>query len=587
MRRWKTAMPCLWAILTMIVGVWPFAPAAHAQGSRKDDVVFNSRGVPLAGASVRVCAMPATGQPCSPLALIYSDAALTQALPNPTAADGLGNYTFYAAPGRYMVEISGPGIATRQIPDVILPSDPTAPSFSSLASTGGISAFSLSLTGNLTVNGNTTVAGSLGSGTLNLTNQFTPPGAAGAGTVNLYTKSADKRLYYKDDSGTEIGPIASTTGVQVNVSNTFTAQQNFDANTAYKGPNPWFDITRYGGVASTQSTTGGMTGGSATLTLAGARDFANGQGIVVWGAGGAPALSTPTAVAVSPQYISGGSTTYSYKIACEDFAGGITAASSAGSSTTGAALLGVQNAISITSAVRAGGVVTVTTAANHTFSTGMPVNLAGVSDPTMNGTVIVASTPTSTTFTFSQATAPNSSAASGSVQGIAYNKVTWSSADLNANTVLRCWIYRNNALAGVAPGEDNYFEDYGAGIGNQPGYVPATPPSSAVPGYLATTISSGGGTTTLTLAANAATAVSGANVYHDNVPALAAAANAASATGRTGTVYIPNLNTVTPYLINSSWRTAGVRYVIAGGLSVVQPILPASGATFEGWPGTA
>src|SRR5207249_6311354 len=114
----------------------------HAQGTRKDDIVFNSRGVPLAGASVRVCTMPATGQPCAPLALIYSDAALTQALANPTSSDGLGNYHFYAAPGKYMIEISGPGITTRQIPNVILPSDPTAPNFSSVSRTGAINAFS-------------------------------------------------------------------------------------------------------------------------------------------------------------------------------------------------------------------------------------------------------------------------------------------------------------------------------------------------------------------------------------------------------------------------------------------------------------
>src|SRR4029077_17296956 len=136
--------------------------------TRKDDIVFNSRGIPLAGATVRVCAMPASGQPCTPLALIYSDSALTQALANPTTSDGLGNYYFYAAPGKYMIEISGPAITTKQIPDVIISPDPSAPNFSSK-----ISAFSLTLSGNLTVNGNTTVAGNLASGTLNLTNQST------------------------------------------------------------------------------------------------------------------------------------------------------------------------------------------------------------------------------------------------------------------------------------------------------------------------------------------------------------------------------------------------------------------------------
>ena len=134
---------------------------ARAQGSRKDDVVFNAQGRPMAGATVRVCTSAATGQPCSPLALIYSDAALTQALANPTTTDGLGNYTFYAAPGRYEVEISGPSITTKQLPNVILPSDPTAPTFTTVTTTSGISAFSLSLSGNLTVNGSAAVTGSL------------------------------------------------------------------------------------------------------------------------------------------------------------------------------------------------------------------------------------------------------------------------------------------------------------------------------------------------------------------------------------------------------------------------------------------
>src|SRR6266702_2937726 len=158
-KRAKT-MSFLWALLALTLHVVPGAVVpAHAQGSRKDDIVFNSRGIPLAGATVRVCAMPASGQPCAPLALIYSDPGLTQALANPTASDGLGNYFFYAAPGKYEIEISGPGITTKQLPNVILPNDPSAPAFNSLSTTGAISAFSLNLTGNLTVNGSTPVLG--------------------------------------------------------------------------------------------------------------------------------------------------------------------------------------------------------------------------------------------------------------------------------------------------------------------------------------------------------------------------------------------------------------------------------------------
>jgi len=37
------------------------ASGTYAQGSRKDDVVFNAQGRPMAGATVRVCTSAATG----------------------------------------------------------------------------------------------------------------------------------------------------------------------------------------------------------------------------------------------------------------------------------------------------------------------------------------------------------------------------------------------------------------------------------------------------------------------------------------------------------------------------------------------
>ena len=281
-----------------------YIPSAQAQGSRKDDIVFNSRGIPLAGATVRVCTMPASGQPCTPLAQIYSDAALTQAIANPMTTDGLGNYSFFAAPGTYEIEISGPGITTKQLPSVILPGDPSNPSFS---------------------------------GAINLTNQTTSPGAPRSGTVNLYTKNADKRLYYKDDTGTEIGPIASSSGAQTNSVNVFTATQNFDSDLETKGPNPTFSLSRYGGYSSPTSTppstTGSISASSTTLTLAAAQDFANGQGIVVYKAGPSPTVTTPGQPTVTPTNLLNGTTTWNYKAVAEDRNGALTAAGTAGTTT--------------------------------------------------------------------------------------------------------------------------------------------------------------------------------------------------------------------------------------------------------------
>ena len=234
----KLLPSALFAILAIAV----FPGISRAQGSRKDDIVFNAQGRPMAGATVRICSSGATGQPCSPLASIYSDAALTQALANPLSADGLGNYTFYAAPGRYEIEISGPGITTKQLPNVILPSDPSTPTFTSVTTTSGISAFSLSLAGNLTVSGSAAVTGSL-----------TVGGA----------------------------PVPST-----NADNQWAANQRFG------GPIPWRDFTKYmpaGGCSSNNTNdppaTGTISSGSSSLTVSTAADFKNGCGVAVIGAG--------------------------------------------------------------------------------------------------------------------------------------------------------------------------------------------------------------------------------------------------------------------------------------------------------------
>jgi len=546
-KRAKT-MTFLWAFVALALHVWPGGVApTNAQGSRKDDIVFNTRGIPLAGATIRVCAMPASGQPCTPLALIYSDPALTQALANPTTTDGLGNYSFYAAPGKYEIEVSGPGITTKQLPNVILPNDPSSPTFSSVNSSGAISAFSLSLTGNLTVNGNTTVVGNLASGTLNLSNQSTPPGAANSGTVNLYTKTADKRLYYKDDTGTEIGPIASGSGAQTNVPNTFTAPQNFDANFEAKGPNPYFSLARYGGYGSSTNPaptiTCSINSSSTTLTCpGGSGDFLNGHGVVIPKAGAATTLTTPGQATVTPTYLLNGTATYTYQVIAEDRQGGLTAASIVGQTTTGASTLGANN-ITFASCVRTNGVATYTSSVAHNLQAGAQVNISGFSGGVFdfcNGVKTIAST-TSTTFTTNDGSLPNETNNTGSpvVTAIACNTLSFASGSFSGINTIHYWIYRNGALAGVAAGIDPWFQDCGSNVNTAPSYVPSTPPGAAQPGYLASTIVSGAGTTSLTLANAAASTVSNTSVLHDNSLNLKAAIQAAYTAGG-GAVYISN-----------------------------------------------
>ena len=147
----------------LVAGMLAGAAALHAQGTRKDDIVLSPRGTPVAGATVAVCTQPAntTTKPCTPLASLYSNSALTLSIANPITADGLGNYHFYAAPGKYTLQISGSQLSTTVIPDVMLPNDPMNPTVTTVTSTGAISALSMALSGNLTVGGSVSVTGTL------------------------------------------------------------------------------------------------------------------------------------------------------------------------------------------------------------------------------------------------------------------------------------------------------------------------------------------------------------------------------------------------------------------------------------------
>lgn len=85
-------------------------------GVRYDNIVLRDNGRPAASAQIRVCTDASTGFPCTPLASIYSDQALTVPIVGSIiTADGLGNFYFYAAPAEYTLEVSGPGIAVTRV----------------------------------------------------------------------------------------------------------------------------------------------------------------------------------------------------------------------------------------------------------------------------------------------------------------------------------------------------------------------------------------------------------------------------------------------------------------------------------------
>ncbi|HTW24039.1 MAG TPA: hypothetical protein VMD78_10595 [Candidatus Baltobacteraceae bacterium] len=211
------------------------ASPASAQGSRKDDVVLGPSGHPVAGATITVCQATATGTPCSPLATIYTDATLTTTSPNPFQSDGIGNYHFYAPAGRYLLQISSPQInGTVTYPDVILPAD-----VSSTGTGNNISAFGLTLGGNLSVAGNAAVSGTLTATNFN-------PGAFTPSTLQV------------------------------------------SGNGCFGGPRPYIDVTcpAYGarGDSGAITTTGSITAGSNQLTVPSGAIWNVNNGLVIAGA---------------------------------------------------------------------------------------------------------------------------------------------------------------------------------------------------------------------------------------------------------------------------------------------------------------
>jgi hypothetical protein len=98
-----------------------------------DSMLLDS-GMPAVGVSVTVTAFGGGA------VTIYSDNGATPRA-NPITTDANGYFEFYAADGRYTIQISGASITTRTITDILLedPADGNAVLFSTLTATGQVS----------------------------------------------------------------------------------------------------------------------------------------------------------------------------------------------------------------------------------------------------------------------------------------------------------------------------------------------------------------------------------------------------------------------------------------------------------------
>jgi len=486
------------------------------------------------------------------------------------------------------------------------------------------------------------------------------------------------------DDRTPFTTGTSSSGGGVNIlplNNKFTGTNSFGQNVAFKGPNPYYDLTAIGlytgsGGAIACSTTAGST----TVNCPGGiGDFAVGQGIEIplagiastfnaWGvspiigfsrdnniarysmnangvavpganqtvtitglsngafngtftvtgndgdfghfsaanpgsgvgttssAGTATLTSAP--VVVTPQGVLG-STTYNYKIVLRGYQGQLSVASTAGTTTTGAAALGV-NTVNVTSCARSGGLATCTTAAAHGFQAGVPVDLEGTTQfgsiaNQYNGAHIIASTPSRRVFTFWQIDQGNDSSTDtgGTAKVVAKNMVQW---DMVPYTVLQSIVYRSigagaYSIVGIVEGMDGAFVDWGLGAPVAPRYIPTTPPRSATNGILATTITNISGTTLTVANAATATATNQA-AQHDNTPIVLNAC-AALPTNGGGTLYIPATNPLASAQFNSpldllhNCHTGQVTIKSATDMALNDPvIMMKAGTTFNSAPGS-
>jgi hypothetical protein len=311
------------------------------------------------------------------------------------------------------------------------------------------------------------------------------------------------------------------------------------------GPAPYSDPQAYGQAVPPSLTKANTSSGDATIKLASAANFKNGQYITIFNSGVPCSLSAPSAPTVKPSVNSGGlntvpsnagSSSYAYVVVAADKFGCYTTASSSGSTSTGTAL--GRRIVSISKLARSNNVVTVTTSASHGLVAGelILINYFSTTDPTFEGYWIVRSAVDSKHFTFQSSmdtrTGATTSATGGTLYGYDANHITWTAV----RGAWKYYIYGRTSGAYNLLGQtlDTFYNDYGSPMNDNqkfPSYLPSTPPSSGANDHLTAKIVSGGGTTTLTLASKAGATLSGVAAKSDDGPALVAAASVANQNG--------------------------------------------------------
>jgi hypothetical protein len=335
---------------------------------------------------------------------------------------------------------------------------------------------------------------------------------------------------------------ASSVYGQANIppSNNSSVGTNTYANSARSGQ-PYYDAFAFHASGSASTTKGTIAFKSSSLTISSATDFANGQGIAVFDAG-------PTSTLTAPRTLTGSQMAVVAKLAPRN-AGihGITCAGETATATTlgfygfpNGASVKIEGAVSEQYDIRAN--ITVVNSYQFTYPVSCPSGGPAFSD---GGTVTLSSGRGTFKYQIIAEDANSGYSAASSPVTINFahplsfqvrNHITWKPVS-GATQYL---VYGDKGLGGVltcigpavAPptgGATPAYDDYGSASLSCPLNAPIKPPSVATPGILITTITSGGGTTSLTLATSASNAVhSPLPVEHDDTAAVNACIAAAA-----------------------------------------------------------
>ena len=398
-------------------------------------------------------------------------------------------------------------------------------------------------------------------------------GGSGSGTV---TPSPQFQLAYFPLAGTH----ATVQGIPI------TTDSNSDlfipGTTGIGGPNPWVDTSAYGmrAVAAPIVATANCNSTSTVTFSSGSfASLLTGDGIVLYGCGATNTLTTPTAPTVTPISLSGpdtqndtkpgptGSTAYGYCLVARDRNGGLTKCSPAGTTSTGISALGLTTT-TVSTLARSGNTVTVTTSSANNATVGGTVWITNSSDASFSGYYPVASVTPPFTFTYNQGISTlyggSTSATGGTAQVYNGNHLSWTPV----SGAWQYYVYNSTTgalLAATRPGE-NYWTDYGSmsyGV-TLPDFVPSTAPSTATNDYLATTITAGGGTSSITLATPALQTISGVEAKLDNAPNFHNAWLAAAGTVKS-TLHVSVPTAGLTYQFNSHLNLSAGPYIMTGG----------------------